>query len=375
MKLIRIELSRNVLIAVLSILFLLVFLLLIASVQNEWIWGKELFSALLGAAIVTAITCILLNWQSKKESDVDKRKRVFDSRVKAYEAFLENLRHVVIKNEVTPEDEKRLQFGVATIGMHATSERMFRLSKDLKRIVQKIRVDKPIDGSLWNEIMDIVEMFHTSLYEEELKERDNDLKKAIRNFRGLCIDDNHEVLEYIECMLSPFDFDTHIADKCLYISIHIRNEIYEELKHLSNYDNDTPMRLYVTLRIEKCVGEKYSGSIAIYTGNNAEKQKTMINTIYDNYWKLPERKDAKKDKENIKDIEMGVMKISHAYIINFYDQSREDIYSTIIDVLRYIDKLWDLPDKQYLILCKDNDSSPNTWTIKRRNLADYGNNL
>lgn len=181
--------------------------------------------------------------------------------------------------------------------MHATSDRMFRLSKDLKRIVQKIRVDSPIDGSMWNEVMDIVEMFHTSLYEEEAKERDNDMKKAIRNFRGLCVNEKHKVLEYLECMLSPFDFDTHIADKCLYVNIHIREDKYARLQKLSEYYDDTPKRLYVTLSIDECTGEKYNGSIAVYTGKDAIKQKKMIDTIYDNFWILPPNRDATEDKK------------------------------------------------------------------------------
>lgn len=380
MNQIRIELSKNVIIAILAIIFLLIFLLLIGSVQNEWKWGIESLSALLGAAIVTAITCILLNWQSKKESDVDKKKKVFDNRVKAYESFLDSLCKVVVKNEVTIEDERMLQFGVATIGIHATSERMFQLSKDLKRIVQKIRVDNPVDGSIWNEIMDIAKMFHLSLYEEDAKEMDNYLKKAIRNFRGLCVNKNHSILEYIECMLSPFDFDTHIADNCLYINIHIKDDKYNELKKLSEQGDNTPNRLYVTLKINNSADERYAGKIAVYTGDSAEKQAKMITTIYDNYWILPEEKDneefRKKDKEKniIANVEMGIM-VSKAYVVPFYDLSKEEVYSTIVDVLRYIDQLWDEPNNQYLILCKEMHSSETIWTRKRRKLADFGTNL
>lgn len=69
---------------------------------------------------------------------------------------------------------------------------------------------------------------------------------------------------------------------------------------------------------------------------------------------------------------MGVMKISYAYIIKIEDKTKEEIYSNIIDVLRYIDELWDEPDKQYLLLCKDRKT--NIWVPKKRNLADYDSN-
>ena len=81
--------------------------------MKKWEWSPEVISALLGAAVVTAITYVLLKGQANSESDVEQKKRVFDSRIKAYESFLEILREVIVKDEVTPEDEKRLQFGVA----------------------------------------------------------------------------------------------------------------------------------------------------------------------------------------------------------------------------------------------------------------------
>lgn len=127
------------------ILFLFVVLLMTGnnieskSLDNVgWKWYSELLSAALGAAIVTTVTFLLLNGQAKKESLVEQKKKVFENRLKAYESFLDLLRDVVVKNKITSEDEKRLQFGIATIGMHANSGELYQLSKSLKGIILKI---------------------------------------------------------------------------------------------------------------------------------------------------------------------------------------------------------------------------------------------
>lgn len=62
-------------------------------------WYAQVIGALLGAAIVATITYALLKGQARNESDVDKRKRVFDNHVKAYESFLDNLRDVVVRTK------------------------------------------------------------------------------------------------------------------------------------------------------------------------------------------------------------------------------------------------------------------------------------
>ncbi len=346
-----ISLYWGFLILSLIIAILLLILIYAGNKIKEWEWSPEVISALLGAAVVTAITYVLLKGQANSESDVEQMKRVFECRIKAYESFLDVLREVIIKNEVTSEDEKRLQFGVAVIGMHTSSNEMLRLSKNLKKIVQKIRLNEVVDGSIWFEIIDIVQLFHYSLYKEDVTEMNSEMKKAIRNFRGICADENKELLEYLESWLSQFNFDTHIAENCLFINIHIREEVYKTLKSKTGLKNSTPYRLYITLQIENSEDNKYNGRIAIYSGKDRSKQKVMIETIYNNFWKDhdPERNKTDFMFEGLP-FWMGSMNIKYAYLLRFNNKIKEELQAIIILILKNISALWDEPGNEYICL-------------------------
>lgn len=348
---------------------LLIVLILIVGLQEDKLkWYAQVIGALLGAAIVATITYALLKGQAKTESDADQKKKVFENRMQAYEDFLANLREVVIRNEVSDEEEKRLQFGVALIGMHTTSDRMLRISKDLKKIVQKIRVEDPVDGSIWSEIIDIVQVFQSSLYNEDAieLEKNSELIKALRNFKGICAGENQELLEYIECALSQFNFDTHIADNCLFINIHIRDSVYKNLQSITGLNDKTPYRLYVTLKIENQINDKCEGFIAIYTGKNTDKQKIMANAIYNYYWKDPESDIRKKSDFTDKPFDLGVMKVNYAYVLSFKNRDKRELQAIVIEVLRSISELWDEPGSRYLCLRfeKNEGTGNNEWVKK-----------
>lgn len=336
-------------ILIFAIAILLIDLLYLGRQQTNWEWNKELISALLGAAIVTAITSLLLNGQAKKDSEVDQKRKVFESRVNAYESFLEILRNVVVKSKVTQEDEKLLQFGVATIGMHADSQEMFRLSENLKRIIRKIKVDYPVDGSIWKEVIDIVRMFQFSLYEKQSMDNNSYMNKALRNFSGLCTEEHHEILEYVDCMLSDFHFDSFIADRCLYLSIPIQSRIWWALR-LKNYKvRKIPKRLYVTLEIDNEVNGFYDGQVVIYCGKNSEDGE-ILTTIYNQYWQSPQKPRWKKSdfRKNKKIVEIGINYIECAYSFNIENMTKEEIRSLLVSTFIYINKVWAEKKNQFV---------------------------
>lgn len=329
-------------ILLLAIFILLVELLYLGNYLKNWEWNKELISALLGAAIVTAITSLLLNGQAKKDSEVDQKKKVFENRVKAYESFLDILRGVVVKNKVTQEDEKLLQFGVATIGMHANSQEMLRLSVDLKRIIQKIKVEQPVGSSIWKEVIDIVRMFQFSLYEKQSMENDSNMNKALRNFSGLCTDENHTVLEYVECMLSDFHFDSFIADDCLFLSLPIQPRVRRSIRINECIIGKIPKRLYVTLKVnQKSEKSLYSGSISIYCGDKTNEKKTM-DVIYNKYWFIPQMpKIAKTDIiKSETEIELSINHIKNSYIYLFSEKTKIELQDILVCIFVYINEIW-----------------------------------
>lgn len=331
----------------------------------RWAWSHEFLNALMGAAVVTLITFSLIKGQANTDSRVDQKRKVFDNQIKAYEIFLETLREVVIKNEISFEDEKRLQYGVAVIGMHVTSDKMLRLSKDLKKIGLKLRVDNEVDGHIWPEIIDIVQVFQSSLYEREDNELDSNIRKAIRNFGAIRLDEKNEpvkfVLEYVECMLTQFDFDTHIDKNCLYINIHIREQAYKQLKTLSQLKSKTPYRLYVTVNVEKNIGNKYEGGIAVYSGKNRNKQEKLIKAIYEYFWREPD--DLKRGKGDFVfkegPFDMGGMEVNYAYFLEFKNRDKYELQAIVIDILSYLSVLWDEPDRRYR--CLRWEKNDNAW--------------
>lgn len=348
-------------ITIISIPILLLCLIIMGGRHGGWTWSNEVFSALLGAVIVTAITSLLIGWQAKKESNVEQKKKVFENRVNAYASFLDILGKVVVSNFVTSEDEKRLQFAVATIGLHANSEEMFLLSKNLKRIIRKIKVNNPADSSIWKETIDIVSLFQNSLYGEKSLENDSNMTKALLNFSGLCTEKHHEVLEYVECMISDFQFDSFIADKCLFVSIPISSHIRRELKLRTKFKANVPKKLYITLQIEKENGEGYNGTVAIYCGKKPEELE-LITTIYNDYWQSPKYPRWKKDcfKKNEKVVELSTNYIQHAYICKFENYSKEQLRSILVSLFIYLNKVWAVEKEQFVTVMameKDNEGN------------------
>lgn len=311
------------------ILLLLLILVYGGTLQNGWEWNKEVISALLGAATVSGITYLLLKGQANNESAVEQNKKVFENRLKAYESFLNTLRDVVVNNRVDEKSEKLLQFSIATIGMHTNSEDMLTISKNLKFIVQKIKVQENDYGSIWNELMEIVNVLHNSLYTNNVRKLDSNTRKSLRNFRSLYIDETYQVLEYIECSLADYKFDSFIAGKCLFYSIPVKK------KHKNK--NILPKRVYVTLKIDVINSDNtFNGIIALYCGNNEE---TLINNIVNggpDYWKATRRFKI----SNQKNIRLGINVIKQAFVYDFSNKGKLELRSAFCDIINFMSPLW-----------------------------------
>jgi len=351
---VKFTISLKFLVIAFSILILFIILLWIGGRLSNWIWSNEYFSAFLGAVVVTIITSLLIGWQAKKESDVDQKKKVFENRLKAYETFLDLLCEVVVKTKVTQEDEKRIQFSIATIGMHASSEELYKLSKKLKGIILKIKTEDSPNNSLWDEIMGIVQMFQASLYDGDTFEYNSQLTKALCNFDGLCTNEHQKMLEYIECMIYGFGFDTFVSNRCLFINIPIRLEAINEIKktYEEEYTGIMPNNLYITLKIENEENGKCEGTITVYCGREKEEQ-IIIERIYnykDNrFWLDPNTENRKKShfkkfsyeqEGNGNPLVLGVNRIYHARVLYFKNRLNIELQSIMTDIFSYFQELW-----------------------------------
>lgn len=354
--------------------------------STGWKWYSEFISAVLGAAIVTTVTFLLLNGQAKKENSVEQKKKVFENRLKAYESFLNLLSEVVVRNVVTNEDEKRLQFSVATIGMHASSKELYELSKNLKAIILKIKTEDTPNNSLWSEVTNIVRQFQASLYDGETFLNDSQLTKALCNFSGLCTQKHHEILEYIESMISDFGFDTFISDRCLFVSIPVKSHIIEEIQKSSGFAGEMPKKLYITLKIDGDVNLRYEGFFAIYYGRKEEEQK-LIDTIYKDYWLDPntekrKKSDYKKDCVKDKDdktivgvpLSLSINMVYHSYFLYFKNRTDAELQSILVDTFRYIYKVWANEGTFVTVKVLEKNEATGKYELERRK-SDFGSNL
>ena len=310
------------------ILLLLLILIYGGTLQNGWVWNREIISALLGAATVAGITYLLLKGQASSESAVEQNKKVFENRLKAYESFLNTLQEVVVNNCVDVRSEKLLQFSIATIGMHTNSEDMLTISKNLKFIIQKIKVQERVNSSIWDELMEIVNVLHNSLYSNNLHKLDSNTRKSLRNFSSLCVDESYQILEYVECLLADYKLDSFIAGKCLFYSIPIKKK-YRVRNHL-------PKRVYVTLRIDKNNADgTFDGIVALYCGKDEEG---LIHHIIENrnIWKAPSHFKM----SNQQRVELGVNVIKDAFVFEFSKKERLALQSAVCDIINFMYPLW-----------------------------------
>lgn len=323
------------------VLVLLLILLFAGEKIQEDTWSRNFISALLGAATVSVITYLLLKGQANNESAVEQNKKVFENRLNAYESFLSILQNVVVNNVVDEKSEKLLQFGIATIGMHADSEDMLVISKNLKYILQKIKVKERADGSIWNELMEIVNVFHHSLYVNKERKVDSCMRKSLRNFSGLCVDENYEILQFVECLLSSFHFDSFIAGQCLFYSIPVKKYYVK--------NRNVPRKLYVTLRIDKITDDMhYSGIIAIYSESaNYEQLREMMKSP--DLWIGSDKITFIEKSE----LGLGINVVDKAFVLSFEKKKDMELQSAVCDVFMFMHPIW--AEKGVSYLRKDKD--------------------
>lgn len=331
----------------LLIIILIICLLYIGELQGaDWKSSMQLLSAFLGSAVVATITFILLKGQTKSQNTVQQNTRIFENKLQAYESFLNDLQYVVVKNDVTTDDEKMLQFAVAAISMHTDSKELLRISQCLKEIIQKIRTKESVDNTMWHELMEIVYIFQRSLYMENSKALDSNIEQALRNFSSIagCENEIYSLLEYVECNLSSYRrntrISTYIEDKCLHIIIPIKNKIRK--------GNDLPSEIYLTLQVVRMVGNKYHCRMGLYFAHpNSDK----LDDIYNDNRFWTRRMSVIKST----DWKFGADTVKKVVGLGYADRDKQSILTTIYDLINVINPLW--VDKSMNILRKDKDGN------------------
>lgn len=203
--------------------------LLILAHKQDASWNPigQYFSALLGALIVSCITFVLLKSQASNQNKIDAYRVVFQSKLKYYEHFYEELEKIVSKPGLEYEDEKKLQFLAASLAMHITEDDLREISHCIKHIVLKKKNDTCLEKTIWHEVLTISGIMHRNLYS------DNQLRYKAANFECMCnlrVIDRLEkepcrqLLSQIECDLASYHFHSYVDGKSLFVTIPILKE-------------------------------------------------------------------------------------------------------------------------------------------------------
>lgn len=222
-------------------LFVVVGVLLIAfflTASKAWpenTFLSEVFAGLFGAAIVAIITMLLLEDQTKSESEKDRQTMIFQKKLEIYQTFLSSLNTIVANKHISDIDKINLQFQVAYISIHTESARLKAISEQVVSIIHKLELDnnEPIDNNVYTELCKMSVEFHNELYDNKWTTIDPNLQTAIKNFDCLKIPerkkDIYKRLLWVEDCISLYPLKTQIIGYShLIIKIHILPKVVNE---------------------------------------------------------------------------------------------------------------------------------------------------
>ena len=201
--------------------FLTIFLMaLVFGVFSELEAYQQLLAAMLSVAATGAITAVLLSYQSKQQDELnahqrefedrsnalqrefeeksraDQRKfeseskiktKIFEEKLTIYKEFLKSLCDVVKDKKIDSDEEIMLQFQVANLATHTSSDSIQKISEQVKEIILSIKQDTEDNNLMLGQLFNIADVFYKELYEEENKYDESKRILAIDNFRSFLI--------------------------------------------------------------------------------------------------------------------------------------------------------------------------------------------
>ena len=177
-----------------TILFICICLLAIfvAIATSSGAWpgtdaSSQILSALAGAIVAAIITLFLLMGQTASEEKKERNTKVFEEKLKIYQEFLRKLCDVVKDQKITPEEEIELEFQVAYIAMHTTSNSIKKISEQVRDIVVNIKSGESDSNEMLGQLFFIADTFYKELYNKDNDHNETDRGETIENFRSILI--------------------------------------------------------------------------------------------------------------------------------------------------------------------------------------------
>lgn len=169
---------------------LLVLFVSIATVSGAWPGSDtsaQIYSALAGAVVAAIITLFLLLGQTSSEEKKERNTKIFEERLRIYQEFLHKLCDVVKDQKIEPEEEIELEFQVAYIAMHTSSESILKISDQVRDIVVNLKKGKNDGNEMVGQLFNIADAFHFELYGKPNEKNEEHRQITISNFDSILI--------------------------------------------------------------------------------------------------------------------------------------------------------------------------------------------
>ena len=171
-------------------MILLVVFIFVATLSGAWPGegvSAQILSALAGAVVTAIITMFRLLGQTSNEEKKERNAKIFEEKLRIYNEFLQNLCQVVKDMEISKEEEIMLEFQVAQIAMHTSTESINKISEQVSAIITGIKTKDNQTGEMLNELFAIADIFYKELYGKDNDMDDNSRESTIEYFRTILI--------------------------------------------------------------------------------------------------------------------------------------------------------------------------------------------
>ena len=279
----------------LGLLFVFLSLAFLSNAWEEENFFNNIFSSMLGAAIVAVITLILLKGQTRSENEKEQNSAIFKKKLEVFQNFLVVLNEVATKKELSESDKIRLQFQIAQLSVHTESKRLKVISKHVNSIVRKLDLMQPIQNSIYDELLKVSVEFHNELYKDDLAADNEDLLLAIRNFSCLKVPERNEnaykLLAWLQDSISLYPLRTRIFGyNDLVVSVEILPEIRKKYNLAASVVN-----------IVVHVRSNLSGYICLFTDDQEDTSLQQIFMKENGLWKYGKTDTMKSRKKVLLD--------------------------------------------------------------------------
>lgn len=169
-------------------LILLVIFIFVATLSGAWPGegvSAQILSALAGAVVTAIITMFLLLGQTSNEEKKERNAKIFEEKLRIYNEFLQKLCQVVQDMDISKEEEIMLEFQVAQLAMHTSTESINKISGEVSNIIAGLKQKENKSGEMLEQLFNIADTFYKELYGKENDIVEESRSNTLDNFRNI----------------------------------------------------------------------------------------------------------------------------------------------------------------------------------------------